>query len=71
MTQSAETYHTDLLVFGNAPMPHGRVCCNSGAQERRGSGEIQVGRNAQDKVFFDDNTVGIAAIGDASKMHVW
>src|SRR5215831_17235589 len=46
MTQSTETYHTDLLASGDAPMPHGRVCCNSGAQERRGSGEIQIGRNA-------------------------
>src|SRR5215831_9051299 len=46
MTQSAKTYYTDLLALGNAPMPHGRVCCNSGAKERRGSSKIQVGRNA-------------------------
>jgi hypothetical protein len=31
MTQPAETYHTDLLAFGDTPMPHGRVCCDSGA----------------------------------------
>ena len=31
MTQTSETYHTNLLAFGDTPMPHGRVCCNSGA----------------------------------------
>ena len=45
--------------------------CNSGAEERRGSGEIQVARNVQDEVLFNDNTVRIAAVGDASKVHIW
>ena len=71
MTQPAETYHTDLLALGDAPMAHGRVCCDSGAEERRDSGEIEVGRNAQDKVLVDDNAVGVATIGDASEVLVW
>src|SRR6476660_8655072 len=31
ITAPAETNHTDLLAFGDAPMPHRRICCNSGA----------------------------------------
>ena len=34
---AAETYYPDLLTFGVAPMPHGRVCCNSRADEMRHS----------------------------------
>ena len=36
-----------------------------------GSGKTQVGRNTYDKMLFDYNAVRIAAIGNASKVHVW
>jgi hypothetical protein len=49
---------------------HGRVCCDSGAQERRYSGEIEIGRDAKDKVLFDDDAVRVTTVGDTSKVHV-
>jgi hypothetical protein len=51
-------------------MAHGRVCCDPGAEERRHSGEIEVGRDAQDKVFIDNHAFRIATIGDASEVLV-
>jgi hypothetical protein len=47
-----------------------RVCRNPCAQERSDPGEIQVGRNLQDKVLLDDNTVRITPIGYASNVLV-
>lgn len=38
--------------------------------ERRGSGEIEVGGDAQDKAFVDDDATGVATIGDASEVLV-
>ena len=70
VAQSAETDHANLLALGDAPVAHGRVGCDPGAEQRRGSGEIEVGRDAQDKAFVDDDAVGVAAIGDASEVLV-
>jgi hypothetical protein len=44
----AETYYADLLTFGDAPMPHGRVCCNPvGGEARQDSGwKERVGQSA-------------------------
>jgi hypothetical protein len=47
---------------------HGRVRGDSSAEERRGSGEIEVGRNPQDKPLVDDDAVRVAAVGDASEV---
>jgi hypothetical protein len=66
MSQSAETNDADLLALGNASVAHRRVCCDSGAEERCCSGRIEVGRDAEDKVFFDYYTIRVATIGDAS-----
>ncbi len=70
VAQSAETDHADLLALGDAPVAHGRVGCDPGAEERRGSGEIEVGGNAQDEAFIDDDAVGVATVGDASEVLV-
>ncbi len=70
MAQPAETDDADLLALGNAPVAHGRVGRDSGAEKRRGSGEIEVGGNAQDKALIDDDAVGVAAVGDASEVLV-
>ncbi len=68
VAQPAETHHADLLAFGDAPVAHGRVGGDSGAEQRRGSGEIEVGGNVQHKALIDDDAVGVAAIGDASQV---
>ncbi len=70
VAQSAETDHANFLAFGDAPVAHRRVRCDSGAKQRSGSGEIQVRGNAQDKPLVDDDAVGVAAVGDASQMLV-
>ena len=70
VTQSAETDHANLLTLGDAPVAHGRVCCDPGAEQRRGSGEIEVGRDAQNEAFVDDDAIGVAAVGDASEVLV-
>ena len=70
VAQSAETDDADLLALGDAPVAHGRVGRDPGAEQRRGSGEIEVGRNAQNETFVDDDAVGVAAVGDASEVLV-
>src|SRR5262249_45229390 len=37
---------------------------------RRGSGEIELGRDTQDKVFVDNDAIRVATIGDASEVLV-
>ena len=68
VAQPAETDHADFLPFADAPMTHRRVGCDPGAEERRGSGEVEVGRHAQDEVLVNDDAVGIATICDASEV---
>ena len=70
VAQSAETDHADFLALGDAPVAHGRVGGDSGAEQRRGSGEIEVRGHAQDKALIDDDAIGVAAIGDASEVLV-
>ena len=70
MAQSAETDHANFLVPGDAPAAHGRVGGDSGAEERRRPGEIEVGRDAQDKTIVDDHAIGVATIGDAPEVLV-
>ena len=70
VAQSAETDHADFLALGDAPVAHGRVGCDSGAEQRSGSGEVEIRGNAEDESLVNDDAVGVAAIGDASQMLV-
>jgi hypothetical protein len=47
---------------------HGRVCCNPGAEEGRGSSEIEIGGDTHNEAFIDDDAIGVATVGDTSKM---
>jgi hypothetical protein len=49
VAQSAEADDADLLALGHAPVAHGRVGGDSGAEQRRGSGKIEVRGNASTK----------------------
>ena len=51
-------------------MAHRRVSRYPGAQQRRGTGQFEFGRNSQDEMFIDDDAVGVAAVSDASEMFV-
>jgi hypothetical protein len=42
----------------------GRVGCNPGAEERRGPSEIEVGGDAQNEVFIDDDAPLEAVYGE-------
>ena len=70
VAQPAETDHADLLALGDAPVAHGRVGRDSGAEQRRGAGEIEVRGNAQHEALVDHDAVGVAAVGDASEVLV-
>src|SRR5690349_13928127 len=70
MAEPSETDHANLLTFGDAPMTHGRVRRNAGTEERRGPGEIELGRNTQDKPLIHHDAFRVAAVGDAAKMLV-
>src|ERR1035441_747002 len=70
VTQPAETDHANLLAFGDAPVAHGRICCDASAEERCGPGEIEVGGDSQNEVFIDDDAIGVATVGDASAVLV-
>jgi hypothetical protein len=70
VAQAAEADYANFHAFGDAPAPHGRVGGDASALERCGPGGIEVGRDAQDKVFFDDNALGVPPIGDASEVLV-
>src|ERR1700690_1963006 len=70
MTESTETDPAYLLALAYAPVAHRRVSRDSGAKQRSSSGEIEVRGHAQDKPLVDHDTVGVAAIGDASQMFV-
>ena len=45
-------------------MTHRRVGRDAGTKQRRGSGEVEVGRDVQNEAFIPDDAVGVAAVGD-------
>jgi hypothetical protein len=51
---------------------HRRVGCDSGAEEWRNPGELEVIWNAQNEAFIDDDAIRVATIGDwSSLVLVW
>src|SRR4029450_10662990 len=70
VAKSAETDHSHLLALGDAPMTHGGVGRDTGAEERCGAGGGEIRRYAQDETLIDDDTIGIATIGDAAEVLV-
>ena len=70
VAQSAQTDHANFLALGDAPVMHRRIRGDPGAEQRRGCGEIEIRRDAQDEVFIDDDAFGVAAVGPASKVLV-
>ena len=59
VAEAAEANHAHFFALGHAPVMHGRVGGNAGAEQRRGSGKIEIRGNAQHKMLIDDNRVGI------------
>jgi hypothetical protein len=71
VAESAESDDADFFALRDSPMMHGGVGGNAGAEERRGSGEVEIGGDFEDEVLGDDDAVGVAAVGDASGVLVW
>ena len=44
VAEAAEADDADLLAFGDAPVAHGRIGGDSGAEQRRGAGEVEICR---------------------------
>ncbi len=61
---------TPTSAFGDPPVAHGLVRRDPGAKQRCDPGKIEVGGDAQNKAFIDDNTVRVAAVGDAPEVFV-
>src|SRR6266487_6092209 len=70
VAQSAEADHANFLALGDAPMMHGRVSGDAGAEQWRRCCGIEVGRDAQNEVFIDNDALGVSAVGHASEMLV-
>ena len=70
VAESAQADYANFFFSANAPVTHGRVRCDSGAEERRRSGEIYIRRKTQNKMFIDDHALRVAAVGHASEVLV-
>src|ERR1700723_840522 len=70
VAQSAKADHSNFLALGDAPAAHGRVRCDSCAEQRSSSGEFQIRGDTQDEPLVYENALGVAAIGDASEVLV-
>ena len=57
-----------FLPLVDAPVAQRRVGRDAGAEQRRGAGEVEVGRDAQDEVLVHDDAVGVAAVGDRRRL---
>src|SRR6266487_3925468 len=68
VAESAETDHTNFLAFGDAPVMHGRVRRDAGAEQWRSGGEFQVRGDAQNEMFVDDDAFRIAAVSNPSEV---
>src|SRR6266581_8632320 len=53
VAQSAETDHANFLALRDAPVMHRRIGRDPGTEQRRSSGEVEVGWDAQNEVFID------------------
>src|SRR5208282_6447255 len=70
VAQPAEPDHANFLALGDTPAAHGRVGCDSSAEQRSDSGEVQIRGDTQHKPLVHYDAVGVAAIGDASEVFV-
>ena len=68
--EPAETDHADLLALDVAPAPDRRIGRDPGAEQRRGAGRIEVGRDPQHEALVDHDALGVAAVGDAAEVLV-
>src|SRR5213595_2287220 len=68
VAQAAETDHANFLALGDAPMMHGRVCSDAGAEQWRSGGDIEVGGDAQNEMFVGDDAFGVVAVSNPSEV---
>src|SRR6266705_591449 len=70
VAQSAQTNHANFLAFSDGPVMHGRVRRDACTEQRRRCGEIEIGGDAPNEMFIDDDAFGVATVGNASEMLV-
>ena len=63
VAEAAEADDADLLAGAGAPVTQRRVGGDAGAEQRRGGGGVEVGREGVDEVLGRDDVVGVAAVG--------
>jgi hypothetical protein len=70
VAEASKADNADLLALGDSPVMHRRVGGDARAEQRRGAGEVEVRRNVEHEMVFDDDAVGIAAVGNAAAVSV-
>jgi hypothetical protein len=70
VAESAESDYTNLLALGDAPVAHRGVSCDAGAEQWSDSREVEVRWHPQDESLVDDDTLGVATVGDPTQMLV-
>ena len=63
VAEPAEADDADLLAAGHAPVAQRRVGGDARAQQRRGAGGVEVGRDAQHELLVHDDALRVAAVG--------
>src|SRR5205807_3783371 len=68
--QSAETDHANFLALRDAPVMHRRVGRDPGTEQRRSPRKIEIGWDAQNEVFVDNDSAGVPTVGETSEVFV-
>ena len=61
VAETAEADDADLLAGADLPVAQRRIRGDARAQQRRGGGEIEVGRHAQHEILRHDDALGVTA----------
>ena len=68
MAQPAQPHNSNLLTLRHSPVAHRRKRRNAGAQQRRGSRQIQVRRNLQHKQLRHYNALRVTPVGHPTRV---
>src|SRR5205823_11684735 len=68
--ESAKTDHANFLALRDAPVMHRRVGRDPGTEQRRSSGEVEVGWDAQNEMFVDNDAARVPTVGETSEVFV-
>eukprot|EP01132_Coremiostelium_polycephalum_P015745 gene15744-biopygen7837 len=71
MAQTAHAQNANLVASLHAVVLERRVSGDAGTEDRRGAGQVELGRDLHHEVLADHDAVGVAAHGVAAIDPVW